>query len=47
MLHIRCHALAVALLAAACATAGRYTRYVNPFIGTGAVENSLSGNCYP
>lgn len=47
MLHIRCHALAVVLLAAACATAGRYTRYVNPFIGTGAVENSLSGNCYP
>lgn len=47
MLHIRCHALAVALLAAACATAGRYTHYVNPFIGTGAVENSLSGNCYP
>lgn len=47
MLHVRCHALAVALLAAACATAGRYTRYVNPFIGTGAVENSLSGNCYP
>ncbi len=27
--------------------AGRYTQFVNPFIGTGAVENSLSGNCYP
>ena len=27
--------------------AGRYTKFVNPFIGTGAVENSLSGNCYP
>ena len=27
--------------------AGQYTKYVNPFIGTGAVENSLSGNCYP
>ena len=27
--------------------AGQWTRYVNPFIGTGAVENSLSGNCYP
>lgn len=29
------------------AMAGNYTKYVNPFIGTGAVENSLSGNCYP
>lgn len=29
------------------AQAGRFTQYVNPFIGTGAVENSLSGNCYP
>ena len=27
--------------------AGVYTKYVNPFIGTGAVEHSLSGNCYP
>ena len=27
--------------------AGGYTKFVNPFIGTGAVENSLSGNCYP
>ena len=27
--------------------AGDFTKYVNPFIGTGAVENSLSGNCYP
>ena len=26
---------------------GEYTRLVNPFIGTGAVEQSLSGNCYP
>lgn len=24
-----------------------YADYVNPFIGTGAVHNSLSGNCYP
>ena len=24
-----------------------FTQYVNPFIGTGAVANSLSGNCYP
>lgn len=29
------------------AQAGKYTKFVNPFIGTGAVENSLSGNCYP
>lgn len=27
--------------------AGDFTKHVNPFIGTGAVENSLSGNCYP
>ena len=27
--------------------AGQWTRYVDPFIGTGAVEHSLSGNCYP
>ena len=33
--------------AAMTAQAGRWTRYVDPFIGTGAVENSLSGNCYP
>lgn len=25
----------------------RVTSYVNPFIGTGAIENSLSGNTYP
>lgn len=35
------------LALAASVSAGKYTRYVNPFIGTGAVENSLSGNCYP
>jgi putative alpha-1,2-mannosidase len=35
------------LLAVATAQAGDHTQYVNPFIGTGAVENSLSGNCYP
>lgn len=35
------------LLAVATAQAGNHTQYVNPFIGTGAVENSLSGNCYP
>ncbi len=27
--------------------AGEYTKYVNPFIGTMAAENSLSGNTYP
>lgn len=27
--------------------AGEYTQYVNPFIGTGAVHGSLSGNNYP
>ncbi len=27
--------------------AGVFTKYVNPFIGTGPVENSLSGNTYP
>ena len=35
------------LLSSITANAGHYTKYVNPFIGTGAVENSLSGNCYP
>ncbi len=35
------------LVIAQTALAGNFTRYVNPFIGTGAVENSLSGNCYP
>lgn len=24
-----------------------FTKYVNPFIGTGAVDGGLSGNCYP
>lgn len=27
--------------------AGKHTKYVNPFIGTGAVHGSLSGNNYP
>lgn len=27
--------------------AGETTRYVNPFIGTGAVQGGLSGNNYP
>lgn len=29
------------------ATAGDYTRYVDPFIGTGAIDGGLSGNNYP
>ena len=28
-------------------SAGNYTRYVNPFIGTGAIDGGLSGNNYP
>lgn len=39
--------LIVASLFGNFAWAGNHTKYVNPFIGTGAVENSLSGNCYP
>ena len=35
--------LSVALMA----PAGKFTYYVNPFIGTGAVEGGLSGNNYP
>lgn len=34
-------------MAAGAAAARNNTRYVDPFIGTGAVENSLSGNNYP
>lgn len=29
------------------ANAGNFTRFVNPFIGTGAVDGGLSGNNYP
>lgn len=39
--------LLLLLPASLTASAGRFTKYVNPFIGTGAVEHSLSGNCYP
>lgn len=28
-------------------SAGEFTEYVNPFIGTGAIEGGLSGNNYP
>ena len=38
---------AATLLITLTVQAGKYTQYVNPFIGTGAVEHSLSGNCYP
>ncbi len=34
-------------MAAGAAAARNNARYVDPFIGTGAVENSLSGNNYP
>ena len=38
----------ILVMMSACHTqAGQHTQFVNPFIGTGAVENSLSGNCYP
>lgn len=39
--------LAAAALAAMGASAGDYTRYVNPMIGTGAIEGGLYGNSYP
>ncbi|WP_321334687.1 GH92 family glycosyl hydrolase [uncultured Bacteroides sp.] len=35
------------LLSATLLNAQKVTRWVNPFIGTGAVESSLSGNNYP
>lgn len=34
-------------LAFATARAGEITKYVNPFIGTGAIDGGLSGNNYP
>lgn len=39
--------LLAAALAAMGASAGDYTRYVNPMIGTGAIEGGLFGNSYP
>lgn len=39
--------LAAAVVAALGASAGDYTRYVNPMIGTGAIEGGLFGNSYP
>ncbi|MDE6079254.1 MAG: GH92 family glycosyl hydrolase [Duncaniella sp.] len=34
-------------LSALCAAAGDFTKYVDPFIGTGAIDGGLSGNNYP
>ena len=39
--------LAIAAFFASAALAGNYTQYVNPFIGTGAIDGGLSGNNYP
>lgn len=39
--------LAVFILSVNCMSAQNLTRWVNPFIGTGAVQSSLSGNNYP
>ena len=39
--------LAIAAFFASAALAGNYTHYVNPFIGTGAIDGGLSGNNYP
>ena len=39
--------LTLVSLLAASAFAGDYTKYVNPFIGTGPIEGGLSGNNYP
>lgn len=42
--------IAAAVLSAASfmqISAGEYTQYVNPFIGTGAIDGGLSGNNYP
>lgn len=39
--------MAIAAFFASAALAGNYTQYVNPFIGTGAIDGGLSGNNYP
>ena len=39
--------LASFILSVNCISAQNLTRWVNPFIGTGAVQSSLSGNNYP
>ena len=39
--------LAAFILSVNCISAQNLTRWVNPFLGTGAVQSSLSGNNYP
>lgn len=39
--------LIISIIFPALMLARSYTQYVNPFIGTGALHNSLLGNCYP
>jgi predicted alpha-1,2-mannosidase len=39
--------LLLAFLVTMTASAGNFTKWVNPFIGTGAIDGGLSGNCYP
>lgn len=39
--------LAAFILSVNCISAQNLTRWINPFIGTGAVQSSLSGNNYP
>lgn len=39
--------LSLSILSSLSLYAGDFTRYVDPFIGTGAIEDGLSGNNYP
>ena len=39
--------MAAFILSVNCISAQNLTRWVNPFIGTGAVQSSLSGHNYP
>ncbi len=39
--------LVMLMLAYGASMASELTQYVNPFIGTGAIEGGLCGNCYP
>lgn len=45
-MNIRLITAAMAVMALG-ASAGKFTHYVNPFIGTGNMEGGLSGNCHP
>ena len=47
MMKRRVNLLAAFILSVNCISAQNLTRWVNPFIGTGAVQSSLSGNNYP